>query len=76
MYPKNLNLIGIVQAKLQFLGDHPEFHDGVVDRTACMTGLHSGCDETYDIKIMKCDGFYAYYLPATDGCHSYCVGEW
>lgn len=58
-------------------GSHPSTVDGIVNRTACMFGVNSFCDDEHDIQIKACAANeYVYYLKKTATCNAgYCFGK-
>lgn len=57
-------------------GSHPDVVDGIVNRTACVLGIHGYCDKVYGIQIKACNsGEYVYYLRQPQSCNEgYCFG--
>lgn len=58
-------------------GKLPSTADGIVNRTACQTGLYTDCERHFDIMVKSCSTFYVYYLhyPFSIGCSSsFCFG--
>ncbi|XP_062613463.1 uncharacterized protein LOC134275223 [Saccostrea cucullata] len=58
-------------------GTHPSIGDGIVNRTACVTGRNSLCDKVYKIQIKACTtGDFVYNLQKTSACpEAYCFGQ-
>ncbi|XP_062569509.1 uncharacterized protein LOC134231560 [Saccostrea cucullata] len=60
---------------LKHQGTHPTISDGIVNRTACLSGSESFCEKNITIQIKNCGGFYVYKLKNTSSCSSaYCFG--
>lgn len=60
---------------IYLLGGIPVPADGIVNRTACMSGSESVCDKQYNIKIKACAGYSVYFLVPSSGCpEAYCFG--
>ncbi|CAC5415501.1 unnamed protein product [Mytilus coruscus] len=58
-------------------GTLPLIEDGIVNRTACQTGIQTDCDAYFDIKVKRCSTFYVYHLhyPLSTTCTSgFCFG--
>lgn len=57
-------------------GTHPVAADGIVNRTACVVGIHGYCSKEYDIQIKACgENEYVYYLIKAESCNEgYCFG--
>ncbi|XP_063442414.1 uncharacterized protein LOC134722722 [Mytilus trossulus] len=56
-------------------GTLPSFEDGNKSVIACMQTHNSVCEQTLDIVIRNCDGYYVYFLPPTPPDSSYCFGS-
>ena len=60
-------------------GTHPTTDQGVIDAVACAIvpgQFWPGCGDSYNIKIVNCDGFYLYRLKSPQQCPlAYCAGE-
>lgn len=58
-----------------FTGVHPHISDGIVNRTGCLSGSQSYCQENITLQIKNCGAFYVYNLKNTKSCSSaYCFG--
>ncbi|XP_052063299.1 von Willebrand factor D and EGF domain-containing protein-like [Mytilus californianus] len=56
-------------------GTLPSFKDGNKSAIACMQTNSSVCEQTFNIVIRNCDGYYVYFLPPTPPNSSYCFGS-
>ncbi|VDI39774.1 Hypothetical predicted protein [Mytilus galloprovincialis] len=56
-------------------GTLPSFEDGNKSVIACMQTYSSVCEQTFNIVIRNCDGYYVYFLPPTPPDSSYCFGS-
>lgn len=75
MLLRNLFLIYVSVKRVYFLliaGSIPSSLNRVVNRTACVV---PSCRTKYNIQIIKCSDFTAYYLPRPSSCdQAYCFG--
>lgn len=75
MLLRNLFLIYVSVKRVYFLliaGSIPSSLNRVVNRTACVV---PSCRMKYNIQIIKCSDFTAYYLPRPSSCdQAYCFG--
>ncbi|XP_071151940.1 von Willebrand factor D and EGF domain-containing protein-like, partial [Mytilus edulis] len=56
-------------------GTLPTFVDGNMTAIACMQTNNSVCEQSYNIVIRNCDGYYVYHLPPSTSNSSYCFGS-
>lgn len=57
-------------------GNIPDVSDMTVDRTVCISGLSSTCDQMVDIKVRNCGSYRTYYLTQLNVDKSaYCFGN-
>lgn len=57
------------------VGTLPEFSDGNITVEACMQTNLSVCEESVNIVIRNCEGYFVYYLRPTPPNLSYCFGN-
>lgn len=56
------------------LGTLPKYDDGNVSREACVQTENNICEESIDIEIRNCGGYYIYFLQETPPNSSFCFG--
>ncbi|CAC5411161.1 unnamed protein product [Mytilus coruscus] len=56
-------------------GTLPTEDDGNVSREACLQTENDICEQSIDIKIRNCGGYYVYYLQETPRNSSFCFGS-
>lgn len=57
------------------VGTLPAFSDGNMTVEACMQTNQSVCEESVNIVIRNCEGYFVYYLRPTPANSSYCFGN-
>ncbi|CAC5411148.1 unnamed protein product [Mytilus coruscus] len=55
-------------------GTLPTYDDGIVSREACVQTENDICEDSIDIEIRNCGGYYIYFLQKTPPNSSFCFG--
>ena len=42
--------------------------------TACKVGYYSKCESSWNVPVMRCEGFNVAYLEPVEHCGRYCMG--
>ncbi|XP_052074207.1 oncoprotein-induced transcript 3 protein-like [Mytilus californianus] len=56
-------------------GTLPTYDDGNVSREACVQTENAICEQSIDIEIRNCGGYYIYFLKETPPNSSFCFGS-
>ena len=66
--PPQNDSCGTYPGRLYLKDDHPDFSDGEVDRTVCITSKRYTCRKEINIKVINCGAFYLYRLVKLRDC--------